>query len=131
MADANPYGPPVLTTPGTSSHDDLGVNDSTTDPLMITRYAQLGLRLLGVMFVVEGAAALIGSLTNGVMQTAAYVKAGYPVSFDPYSFGWGAQAIALVFVGAYLVVSGRWVLENVFLAPPATRDDRKADSGDV
>jgi len=119
MSDSNPYESPSTAVPQDSGPLPNENPPSPTDDRQIARYAQLGLRLLGVMFIVDGIAGFIGSITNGATQSSALQQAGYPPMADPYVFGWATQSIAYILIGAYCIVGGRWLLEMVFL--PASR----------
>lgn len=85
------------------------------DDVKITRYAQLALRVLGVMFLVEGASGVVGSLMYAAMQMSAYKEAGYEPFPDYYVVGWLASSLALLVAGGYFAVGGAWVFEKVFL----------------
>jgi hypothetical protein len=78
------------------------------------RLAQLGLRLLGVMFLVEGAAAIISGAGHAFLTAKDYAKGGYDYSGDPYSVAILASGVTLFLAGFYFVIDGRWVLRNVF-----------------
>lgn len=81
----------------------------------MARYAQLGLRLLGVMLLAEGLIGLVGSSIFGAIDLWQLVQDGYDPSPDPYVYGWFASSVVSFVIGLYLIVSGRWVLTNVFL----------------
>lgn len=83
-------------------------------------YAQLGLRLLGIMFIVDGITGLAGAFTNGTLQAAAYRQAGYDDSLDAYAYGWAAQSVVFLVIGVYFVCGRRAVLRLVFQAPAHT-----------
>jgi hypothetical protein len=80
-------------------------------------FAQLGLRLLGVMFVVDGVGAMFGGAIQGLFQAQAYSDAGYSVPIDPHSIGWAAGGLPVLIAGIYLIVGGNWVLLHVFASP--------------
>lgn len=91
------------------------------------RFAQLGLRLLGVMFFVEGVAGVVGSIIYYAWEASLFRDAGYESNPDPYAFGWfAASAISLV-AGFYCVTNGRWILEMVFL-PSSDESDSEYDA---
>jgi len=83
-------------------------------------FAQLGLRLLGVMLIVDGLGALLGGLVHGLVQGQAYAAEGYGVVVDPHSAGWAAGGIPYLIIGGYLVAGGNWILQNVFLPSQRT-----------
>jgi hypothetical protein len=122
MPDDNPYQPPSTT----SSHDERRLPVGHDGK--IAHYAQLGLRLLGVMFLVDGVGGIIGSLAYAAFQSSALQQAGYDPLPDAYVFGWFATSAALLIAGIYFVVGGRWVLEKVFLPPSPTPDDDDVDA---
>lgn len=88
-------------------------------------WAQLGLRLLGVMLVVEGLGAMAGGITYGILVARYYTAMGYPAAIEPHSAGWAAGGILQLIGGLYLTTSGRWVLDKVFApsSPTASIDD--------
>jgi len=90
--------------------------------------AQLGLRLLGVLLVVEGAGANLGGLVQRGLQARAYATAGYPVPIDPHSAAWFASGLTILLGGLYLATNSSWVLKNVF-AP--SRRDCQANEGNT
>ncbi len=107
MSDS-PYQPPA--------QDEPLLLDSSKElePNSILPFAQLGLRLLGILLFVDGVTAVFGGLVQGVLYSRAYKDAGYPGTVDPHSLGWAASGIPLLVVGLYLIVGGKWVLLNVF-----------------
>ncbi|MFO0817787.1 MAG: hypothetical protein U1A77_07595 [Pirellulales bacterium] len=86
-----------------------GANSHTLLP-----FAQLGLRLLGVMLIVDGVGAMFGGVIQGLLQARLYADAGYKASIDPHSAGWAAGGIPHLVAGIYLIIGGDWVLRNVF-----------------
>ncbi|MBW3596440.1 MAG: hypothetical protein KY475_04095 [Planctomycetes bacterium] len=121
-SDDNPYKAGATDAPQELAGRIREASAISADDDKIARFAQMGLRLLGVMFLVDGVAGLAGSITNGAPQSSALQQAGYPPTPDSYVLGWLAQSIAYIVVGAYCVIGGRWVLENIFLPSPRTRD---------
>ena len=93
--------------------------------------AQLGLRLLGVFLIVEGAGAILGGLVQGVLQARAYSTAGYPVPIDPHSAAWFSSGLPSLLGGLYLVINGSWVLENVFAPSRRDRQTNEDNTGDT
>jgi hypothetical protein len=132
MPDENPYEAPIAADPEDSSPRQMDTGPTAPDSSGIAQYAQLGLRLLGVMFVIDGSAGLIGSAFHGAMQSSELQQSGYPPMPDPYTFAWAGQSIAYLVVGIYCVVGGRWVLENVFLPSSSPRgiSNNHSDSRD-
>jgi hypothetical protein len=104
----SPYQPP--TNDKTSAVEPVPDSDSA----LFLPYAQLGLRLLGVMFFVDGVGAVFGGAIQGLFHARAYSDAGYPVPIDPHSVGWAAGGVPHLIAGLYLIVGGNWVLLNVF-----------------
>lgn len=84
------------------------------DTRRLLPYAQLGLRLLGVMLLVDGIATVAGGAVQALLQARAYQASGYEYIFDPYSVGWIASGVAYALGGLYLAIGGRWVLANIF-----------------
>ena len=84
------------------------------DSPQLLPFAQLGLRLLGIMFVVDGVGAIFGGAVQWIFQARAYSDSGYEVPIDPHSVGWIAGGVPLLIAGLYLIASGNWVLLNVF-----------------
>jgi hypothetical protein len=88
----------------------------------VVRYAQLGMRLLGVMFVLEGLVGLTGSIVYAVIYAIALERSGYdPTHLDAYACGWFASSFVAAVVGFYLITDGRRLFELVFL-PPSRAD---------
>jgi|JI9StandDraft_2_1071091.scaffolds.fasta_scaffold95934_1 hypothetical protein len=77
-------------------------------------FAQLGLRLLGLMLFVDGVGAIFGGAVQGIFQARAYSNAGYEVQLDPHSVAWVASGVPILIAGLYFIVDGNWVLRNVF-----------------
>ncbi|MDM4019616.1 hypothetical protein, partial [Roseiconus lacunae] len=90
--------------------------------------AQLGLRLLGVMLVVDGLGAMLGGLIQGLFHAKAYADAGYNVLIDPHSAGWAAGGIPHLVIGVYLTVGGNWILRNVFVSSQLSSSDSFTES---
>ena len=91
-------------------------------------FAQLGLRLLGVLLIADGLGAMFGGLIQGMIQARAYAEAGYDVLIDPHSAGWAAGGIPHLIIGVYLTVGGNWILHNVFVATRGSSRDEFTDS---
>jgi hypothetical protein len=94
-------------------------------------FAQLGLRLLGVMVVVDGVGAMFGGAIQGLVQAQAYSDAGYSVTIDPHSVGWAAGGLPHVIAGIYLVVGGNWVLLNIFASSQRPNDPLYEHTDDI
>jgi hypothetical protein len=94
-------------------------------------FALLGLRLLGIMFVVEGVGAIFGGSVQWIFQARAYSDAGYEVPIDPHSVGWLAGGIPHLIAGLYLIASGNWVLINVFTSTQRRNDERRDATDDI
>lgn len=84
------------------------------DSPQLLPFAQLGLRLLGIMFVVDGIGAIFGGAVHWLFLAREYSDAGYEVPIDSHSVGWVASGVPLLIAGLYLIASGNWVLINVF-----------------
>ena len=110
MSDS-PYRPPP---PGHPTQE--AESGSAIAPGSLLPFAQLGLRLLGVMLIVDGLGAMFGGLIQGLLQAQAYADAGYDVLIDPHSAGWAAGGIPHFVIGFYLTVGGTWILRNVFMS---------------
>ena len=122
MSDANPFK-----SPHTASHQEPAAHDAeaaqhSTEAGRIARYAQPGLRLLGVMFIVDGIGGVVWGLTYGKMQASAMRPAGYAAELDPYAIATAVQSVAYIAIGLYCVIGGRWVLEMVFLPSASPRE---------
>ncbi len=117
MSDS-PYQPPL------STQKPENKTTTGTDTSSILPFAQLGLRLLGVMLTIDGIGAIFGGVIQGLLQAKAYADAGYAVPLDPHSAGWAAGGIPHIVAGVYLIVSGNWVLDKVFT--PSNRADGNA-----
>ena len=90
-------------------------------------FAQLGLRLLGIMFLVDGVSGLLGGATQGMLQIKAYSDAGYELPTDPHSGGWIAGSLPHIVAGLYFITGGNWVLNNVFAS---ARNRHRTDDED-
>lgn len=77
-------------------------------------YAQLGLRLLGVFFLIEGTVAIIGGFVYLIWQSFEFHWAGQSYHPDAHSMGWIASGVPSFVAGLYLLFSGNWFLKNVF-----------------
>ncbi|MEL6104932.1 MAG: hypothetical protein AAFU85_02795 [Planctomycetota bacterium] len=120
MSNSNnsPYQPP--SSDHAASEPD---NGHATTSRSLLPFAQLGLRLLGVMLIVNGLGAILGGLVQGLVQARAYAAAGYPIGIDPHSAGWAAGGIPFLVIGVYLIGGGNWILRTVFMPsrfPPGT-----------
>ena len=124
----SPYQPPNQLSQVAPEDSSDGYSADTFLP-----FAQLGLRLLGVMFVLDGVSAIFGGLFQGLMQARAYVNAGYGMHVDPHSVGWAAGGIPHIVVGLYLTIGGNWVLQKVFTAAQRSVDGspENGTSGDA
>ncbi len=89
-------------------------------------YAQLGLRLLGVMLLIQGIGNMIGSLAQSAVYATQLKQAGYALSVDAYAFGWFISSLVLAGAGWYLIIGGRWIVEKIFL-PAST--SKQVDDG--
>lgn len=105
----SPYQTPIR------DQDVSNSNVSNPDPPTILPFAQLGLRLLGVMLVVDGMGALLGGSVQWMLQIVEYSNAGYSTAIDPHSAGWGAGGIPYLVTGLYLITGGDTLLRVVFL----------------
>lgn len=94
-------------------------------------FAQLGLRLLGVMFVVDGVGAMFGGTIQGLFQAQAYSDAGYSVPIDPHSVGWAAGGLPHLIAGIYLIVGGNWVLLHVFASSQRPNESPGEHADDI
>lgn len=94
-------------------------------------YAQLGLRLLGVMMIVDGAGAVLGGLAYWFVNAKAYWDARIPVPADPQAVGWIMAGIPSLLCGLYFVVNGAWVLKYVFSPAPKASGEDVGTSHDV
>lgn len=120
-SDDNPFKPPSVIPAAESAHrkeSRLIDDDSAT----IARYAQLGLRLLGVMWLVDGIGGIVGSLVYVTWQRAEIRRSGYEPTLDEYALGWFAASAVILLAGIYFIVGGRWFLEKVFLPSSRARD---------
>ncbi|WP_144059472.1 DoxX family protein [Rhodopirellula sallentina] len=116
---SQPYHPPAM------PNEDPSVDMDRTHKASLLPYAQLGVRLLGVMFFVDGLSSIFGGLIQNTFQTQAYAESGYDVAIDPHSAGWAAGGLPYLVAGLYLMVGGNWLLFAVFTSPSAseTQDD--------
>ena len=125
----SPYRPPPEKKAAQQADHELAGNSHSLLP-----FAQLGLRLLGVLLVVDGLGAILGGFVQGLIQGRAYAAQGYGVVVDPHSAGWAAGGIPYLIIGVYLVVGGNWILQNVFLPPQRPTSDVRicsiAESGE-
>jgi hypothetical protein len=108
--DDSPYQPPV------NPQADIVSREADLNRRELLPFAQLGLRLLGIMFVVDGLGALCGGMLQGLLQAYAYTSVGYDVPIDPHSVGWVAGGVPHLLVGSYFIVSGDWILQNIFMS---------------
>ncbi|KAA5541911.1 hypothetical protein FYK55_17090 [Roseiconus nitratireducens] len=118
----SPYRPPSEKQPAQHADIPPAINSHSLLP-----FAQLGLRLLGVLLVADGLGAILGGFVQGVMQGRAYAAQGYGVVVDPHSAGWAAGGIPHLIIGVYLVVGGNWILQNVFLPSQRPNSDAHID----
>ncbi|MFN3192004.1 MAG: hypothetical protein ACE361_15950 [Aureliella sp.] len=95
--------------------------DSTYPPIFpgTLQLAQIGLRLLGIMFLVDGVSGMIGQITYDATfySNANYGAASFRNGFYLY-IGPGVYMLA----GLYFVIDGRWVLRNIFASSNKPRD---------
>lgn len=124
---------------GTLTPDDSPVAPSQTDDeqvespivpkadaLRLLPHAQLGLRLLGVLMFFDGAASFVGGGAHAMFDRRLYQLEGYEYTLDPHSIGWMAQGVPLMLGGLYLMLSGRWLLANIF-SPPQESGGAKSE----
>lgn len=114
----SPYRPPPDKQPAQQADHEPAVNSHS-----LLHFAQLGLRLLGVLLVADGLGAILGGFVQGLVQGRAYAAQGYGVVVDPHSAGWAAGGVPLLLIGVYLVVGGNWILQNVFLPSRRSASD--------
>lgn len=103
------YQPPVDDQESGAVHEAAGDTGRKLLP-----FAQLGLRLLGVLLLVDGTASLAGGAIQSLFQARAYQASGYAYTLDPHSAGWMASGVPAFLSGLYLAFDGRWVLANIF-----------------
>jgi len=115
MQNDNPYEPPKIEEPKADIRADRDDSSQVSEDKKIARYAQLGLRLIGVMFVVQGIASLLFSATYWAMHKAVLHSEGIESTPDVYSTSNFMFGAAYLFSGLYLVLGGRWLIETVFL----------------
>lgn len=105
------------------------------DSATLAVYAQLLLRVFGVLMIVEGLGLAVFSVAFGLATTRDYVAAGYSVQqglFNPHSVGYGCWAVVSLAGGLYLTIGGRWLIAALFVPPaPFERDEPVAGLGDV
>ncbi len=111
----NPYDAPLsdeVVEPVEEEHepDPLGEGDKN-----FTRYAQLFLRLLGLLLIASGLSEFIFGFTHSLLESAELRQAGLEAQPTPYSIASLAQGIAYIVVGIYFTVGGRWILEKILL----------------
>ena len=120
-----PYRPP------STLSENAGDVTAPTHRASLLPYAQLGIRLLGVMFFVDGLSAIFGGLIQNMFQTWAYAESGYDVTVDPHSAGWAAVGLPYLVSGLYLMIGGNWLLCAIFTSPTVSRKiddtDRKSN----
>lgn len=84
---------------------------------------QIVLRLLGIYFFVVGASGMVQDIAGVIMLWREHVSEyGVGMLLDylfPATF-YGSLAYAVA--GLYLMIGGRWVIENVFLPPRGDND---------
>lgn len=86
------------------------------DLRQIVRFAQLGLRLLGILFIVDGVSGLLSNLAYQAFFDARIdrsTEVSKAAAWSVYAM-YGTYLIA----GLYLVMDGRWVVQNVFTPRP-------------
>ncbi len=106
----SPYRPPSEKQAGQQA-----VHEPAMKSCSVLPFAQLGLRLVGVLLIADGLGLILGGVVQGLVQGQAYAAQGYGIVVDPHSAGWAAGGIPHLIIGIYLVVSGNWILQNVFL----------------
>lgn len=85
-----------------------------TDTVTLLPWAQLGLRLLGIYFFIEGVCGFIGNVLIAFILNWQYTLAGYESPVDAGSAGGGTISLLYTFVGFYLLLDGSWLLRNIF-----------------
>lgn len=124
MADEQTNEAPEVST-AVSAQDGLASVSERLIP-----FAQLGLRLLGVMFVIDGGAAIGGAVVHVIAHWRLYMYSLDSVVSDPQTIAWVTSGLVQFFLGFYLVVDGRWVLRNVFLPAPGLPHADRRDGGE-
>ena len=101
MLDQNPYESP-LGAADTQPHDDTrSRRDHAVPDEKLVAYAQLGLRLVGVLLGLEGLAGIVGScIYVAVTNNSAQVIGVLEQRIDPYAVGWFASSVTLFLLGA-------------------------------
>ena len=112
--EINPYEPSASATPvdqRASESDGISASDE-----QFLRYAQLLVRLMGVMFVIDGTATLTFCVTHALHSAYAMQPLGGEFSInDSYVAGWFVSGPVTILAGVYLALGGRWILEKVVL----------------
>ncbi len=54
---------------------------------------------------------------HAIFSRRLYESQGYAYMLDPHSIGWMAQGVPYMPGGLYLMLSGRWLLTNIFSPP--------------
>jgi hypothetical protein len=119
LTELNSSGPD--STASTTDADSPQIN-CRDDSAKLLPYAQLGLRLLGVLLFVDGIGAVTGGTFYAVILARAYARSGYAYTWDAHSIGWIASGCPLIAAGIYLMLDGKWVLKKIF--SPVSRNEQ-------
>ena len=114
MADSNPYDTPPQQKTGNAA-----VASSSGNLTSIGSYAVLGLRLLGVMFLIDGASNFLGTVANAAVQWSQLdIVPDSPdvLYYDSYVIGYFVTHLLYFNAGLYLLLNPR-PLVNLFFLP--------------
>ena len=126
MKTENPYGAPI--TQASSG----ATSAISVEKAQFARFALLGLRLLGVMFIVDGISSLSGSgATIAVQYSQSYSPRSLDMEYyDAYNVGAIVASMLYVVAGIYLLLSPRWLLKMFFLPATPSREQDPAEVDD-
>ena len=127
MENENPYD-----SPSSAPNEDAMIATLSSEKAQFARFALLGLRLLGVMFIVDGMSGLAGSLTTvGVQFSQSYSPRSMDMAYyDAYNVGALVESGLFIIAGIYLLLSPRWLLKVFFLPASQVREDESIEIAD-
>jgi hypothetical protein len=124
-SEHNPYQTPNRTD-GLPAQTRRPFEPAEVESTKIVLYAQMLLRVLGVLLVIEGIGLTLFAIAFGVVTTRDYVESGYTVYqglFNAYSVAYGCSGLVSLSGGLYLTMGGRWLIAALFVPPAPLRSD--------
>ncbi len=122
-SEHNPYQAPNRAD-GISTVIRRPLPSASSESTKLALYAQMLLRVFGVLLIIEGIGLAVFAIAFGVVQSRDYVASGYTAYqglFNPYSVGYGCWGAVSLGGGLYLTIGGRWLIQALFV-PSVTLD---------